>query len=49
VIAQPIALLAPARAVSLDERPESSRVIRDAQMTELVHHDIVEHFGRREH
>ena len=49
MIAQPIALLAPVRAVSLDERPETSRVIRDAQVTKLVHDYIVEHLGRREH
>ena len=49
MIAQPIALLAPVRAVLIDERPESSRVIRDSQVTELVHDHIVEHFERREH
>lgn len=49
MIAQPIALLAPVRAVSLDERPESSRVVRDAQVTELVHDHVVEHFERREY
>ena len=49
VIAQPIALLAPVRTMSLDERPELSRVVRDAQVAELVHDHVVEHFGRREH
>ena len=49
MVTQPIALLAPVRAMSLDERPELSRVVRDAQVAELVHDHIVEHFGRREH
>ena len=36
MLTQPIALLAPVWAMSLDERPELSRVVRDAQVAELV-------------
>ena len=46
---QPIALLTLVHAVSLDKRPESSRVVRDAQVTGLVHDHIVEHLERCEH
>ena len=49
VITQPITLLTPVRAMSLDERPELPRVVRDAQVAELVHDDVVQHLGRCEH
>ena len=49
MVTQPIALLAPARAMLLDERPEPSRVVRNAQVTELVHDHVVQHLERREH
>ncbi len=45
---EPLALLTPVRAMSLDELPEPSRVVRDAQVTELVHDHVVEHLERRE-
>ena len=48
VVAQPVALPAPVRAMSLDERPEPSRVVRNPQVTELVHDDVVEYLERRE-
>ena len=38
-------LLAPVGAVSLDERPELPRVVRDAQVTKLMHDDVVQHLG----
>jgi len=49
VVTQPVALPAPVRAMSLDERPERSRMVWDAQVTELVHHHVVEHVERREY
>jgi len=49
IVTKPVALLTPVRAMSLDERPELSRVVRDAQVAELVHDHVVEHLGWREH
>ena len=49
MVTQPIALLAPVRAMSLDERPEPSRVVRNAQVTELMHDHVVQHLKRREY
>src|SRR5918912_301406 len=49
VLAEPVALLAPAGTAALDERPEAARVVRDAQVAELVHDDVVEHLEGREH
>jgi len=49
VVTQPVALLAPARATSLDERPERSRVIWNTQVTELMHYHVVEYLERREY
>src|SRR5205809_2418374 len=42
VLAQPVALVAPVRAVPLDERPEPPRMVRDAQVAELLHDHVVE-------
>src|SRR5439155_4299403 len=41
--------VAPPWAVALDQRPKALRVVRDVQMAELVHDDVVEHLGGREH
>ena len=49
MVTQPVALLAPARAMPLDERPERARVIWNTQVTELMHYHVVEHFERREY
>src|SRR5919205_4533055 len=49
VLAEPVALLAPAGPMALDERPEAARVVRHAQVAELVHDDVVEHLEGREH
>src|SRR5260370_10345925 len=49
VLVQPIALRAPLGPPGLDEPPEAARVVRLAQMAELVHDDVVEHVERREH
>ena len=49
VVTQPVPLLAPVRAMSFDERPEPSRVVRDAQVTELVHDHVVHHLRWREY
>ena len=46
---QPLALLAPVRAMSLDERPELSRVVRDAQVAELMHDHVVQYPKRCEY
>ena len=46
--AQPVALMPPVRAVALDERPEPTRVVWDAQVAELVHDHVVEHLERRQ-
>ena len=49
VVTQPVTLPAPGRAMVLDERPELSRMVRDAQVTELMHDDVVQDVGRCEH
>ena len=49
VLVQPVALRAPVGAPRLDELPEPARVVRLAQVAELVHDDVVEHVERREH
>ena len=49
VFTQPIALLAPVRAMSLDERPEPSRMVRNTQVAELMHDHVVEDLERREY
>lgn len=49
MLAQPVALLAPARAALLDERPEAPRVVEDTQVAELVHDHVVEHLGGGQH
>ena len=49
VVTQPIALLAPVRAMSLYERPEPPRVVWNTQVTELMHDHVVEHLERREY
>ena len=49
MLAQPVALLAPVRAAPLDERPETPRVVGDAQVAELVHDHVVEHREGRQH
>src|SRR5215216_6377507 len=46
---EPLATLAPVRAPALDEFPEPRRMIRDAQVAELVHDHVVEHVKRRQH
>ena len=43
VFSQPGSLLTPPGAVSLDERPERLRVVRDSQVAELVNDDVVDH------
>src|SRR5215218_4757219 len=48
VLAQPVAIAREARTTRRDERPEPRRVVRLAQVAELVHDDVVEHRGRRE-
>ena len=45
---QPGALVLPVWAVSFDQRPERSGVVRDTQMAELVHDDVVDHCQGRE-
>jgi len=49
VVTQPVTLPAPERAMVLDERPELSRVVRDAQVTELMHDHVVQDAGWCEH
>ena len=49
VDAQPSAVLAPVWAMSLDERPELSRVVRDAQVAKLMHDHVVQHLQRCEY
>src|SRR5512132_2538424 len=41
--------MTPVRTVSLDERPEPPRMVRNAQVAEFVHDHVVEHFARRQH
>ena len=48
MVSQPGALVLPVRAVSFDQRPERSGVVRDTQMAELVHDDVVDHCQGRE-
>ncbi len=49
MLTKPVALAAPVGAMSLDERPELPRVVRDAQVTELVHNHVVQDNVWREH
>ena len=49
MVTQPIALLAPVRAMSLDERPEPPRMVWNTQVAELVHDHVVEDLERREY
>jgi hypothetical protein len=46
---KPAALLAPARAMSIDKPPETWRVAANLQMAELVNDDVAEDGGRRQH
>ena len=49
MLAQPVALVAPVRALPLDEGPEPPRMVRDLEVTELMHDHIVEYLERRQH
>jgi hypothetical protein len=47
VLPQPLALVAPTWTPPLDKRPEALRVVRDAEVTKLMHNDVIEHLERR--